>query len=130
MPWNPSAEHLLPKRLKIGIIWSDNVIQPHPPITRALKSAAEKFKAAGHEIIDWDTSAHKEIQELVIQMYFLDAAHEFLSTFQLGNEPPVEIIRDALNQAPARPYTIEETWQVRLDLYITCFLVTLLVQWY
>lgn len=37
------------RKLKIGLLLNDGAVQPHPPITRGLKEAAEKLKAAGHE---------------------------------------------------------------------------------
>lgn len=37
------------RKLKIGLLLNDGVVQPHPPITRGLKEAAEKLKAAGHD---------------------------------------------------------------------------------
>lgn len=114
MPWNPNADSPLPKKLKIGLIWNDGVVQPHPPIIRALKATAKQLMAAGHEVVNWDTSLHKEIQKTVVQMYFLDAGNEFWATFKLGNEPPVEIVESFLQQAPERAYTIEETWKVSL----------------
>jgi amidase len=52
----------LPMKLKIGIIWNDNVVQPHPPIMRALKTAFDALTQAGHEVIEWDTSLHDDVQ--------------------------------------------------------------------
>ena len=37
------------KKLKIGVLSSDGVVDPHPPIQRALKETAEKLRAAGHD---------------------------------------------------------------------------------
>lgn len=37
------------EKLRIGLILTDGVVDPHPPVTRALKETAEKLKAAGHE---------------------------------------------------------------------------------
>lgn len=39
-----------PRRpLRIGLMSTDGVVEPHPPVARALKEAADKLKAAGHE---------------------------------------------------------------------------------
>ena len=37
------------KRLKVGVMSTDGVVDPHPPIQRALRETAEKLRAAGHE---------------------------------------------------------------------------------
>jgi amidase len=38
------------KRLKIGIVWRDGIVEPHPPIRRGLKLLAEAVKNAGHKV--------------------------------------------------------------------------------
>lgn len=117
MPWNPEGkEQQLPKKLKIGIIWDDGVVQPHPPIMRALETTVEALKKAGHEVINWDTSLHDQIQATVWQMFFLDGGKEVFDVFREGNEGPVKCIEFALRGGPyetPRHYTIEETWKVR-----------------
>jgi amidase len=37
------------QKLNVGIMSSDGVVDPHPPLQRALRVTAEKLKAAGHE---------------------------------------------------------------------------------
>lgn len=117
MPWNPDGkDQQLPKKLRVGIVWDDGVVQPHPPVMRALKTAVEALKSAGHEVLDWDTSLHLEIQSTLWQMFFLDGAKEVVDVFESGNEGPVECINWALQGGPfetPRSYTVEETWKVR-----------------
>lgn len=44
--WEPVE---VPKKATIGVMYWDEVVMPHPPIQRALKTTVEKLKAAGHE---------------------------------------------------------------------------------
>ncbi|CAG8978766.1 hypothetical protein HYALB_00012498 [Hymenoscyphus albidus] len=119
MPWNPEGKDMqLPKKLKIGIIWDDGVVQPHPPITRALKTTVDALKSSGHEIIDWDTSLHDDIQSTVWQMFFLDGGKEVFDVFREGNEGPVKCIEFALRGGPystPRHYTVEESWKINSE---------------
>ena len=39
----------VPKKASIGVMYWDEVVMPHPPVQRALKTTVEKLKAAGHE---------------------------------------------------------------------------------
>ncbi|RVX67712.1 hypothetical protein B0A52_07835 [Exophiala mesophila] len=49
--WN---EVKTPKgKLRIGLILTDGVVDPHPPVARALKETAEKLKAAGHDVFEY-----------------------------------------------------------------------------
>lgn len=36
--------------LKLGIFWTNDVLQPHPPVTRGLKMVAEAMRKAGHKV--------------------------------------------------------------------------------
>lgn len=47
MPNGVSNEN---KPLKLGIYWTDNVVTPHPPISRGLKLVVDAVKNAGHEV--------------------------------------------------------------------------------
>ena len=38
------------RQLKLGIFWTDNVVTPHPPVTRGLKIVVDAVKKAGHKV--------------------------------------------------------------------------------
>ena len=55
------------KRLKIGVMWSDGIVTPHPPITRALHEVLDRLKNAdGVEIVDWKPFKHDLGWELCV----------------------------------------------------------------
>jgi amidase len=54
--------------LVIGIMIDDGVVRVHPPIERALKEMAAKLKTAGHELVDWKPSLHKESIEIMVSL--------------------------------------------------------------
>jgi amidase len=67
IPWREDVfQDALRRPLVIGVLVDDEVVRPHPPITRVLKSAIELFRAAGHEIVEWDASLHAECIELMV----------------------------------------------------------------
>ena len=49
MPWQSQMDRVKGEKLTIGLMLSDNVVTPHPYITRVLKEVAQKLKTAGHE---------------------------------------------------------------------------------
>lgn len=53
IPWRQSQyeleEHNGGKNLCFGIMWSDGLVKPTPPITRGLKIMKEKLEAQGHK---------------------------------------------------------------------------------
>ena len=42
------------KPLKVGILWDDGNVEPHPPVRRGLKLLVDAVKNAGHTV--WDVS--------------------------------------------------------------------------
>lgn len=49
MPWRSQMEALERQKLTIGVMLWDEVVMPHPYITRVVKEVAAKLKRAGHE---------------------------------------------------------------------------------
>ncbi|KAF5127739.1 Acetamidase [Metarhizium anisopliae] len=49
--------------LKLGVLWTDGLVQPHPPVTRGLNTLVAALKGAGH------------LSELYFAMNFYEADH-------------------------------------------------------
>lgn len=68
IPWQMQTyEEIQSRRLTIGVLIDDGVVKVHPPIERALKELIVKLEAAGHDIIPWDNSGHKECIEIMVR---------------------------------------------------------------
>ncbi|KAI6765779.1 hypothetical protein HG530_006849 [Fusarium avenaceum] len=72
--WTP---YKFDRPLKVAIQWWDGVVQPHPPMTRALKEVAEACRKAGMEVVDWDCEPldHKLGWEILSALYWPDGVH-------------------------------------------------------
>lgn len=117
LPWKEDREiySLLPDKLRIGVIWHDGVVHPHPPITRALRDTVTALRRAGHTVIDWDTTLHSAIIDTVNNAYFLDGGREYRSMLLKGhNEPAVPLLDWTLTHIGSKPHTLEESWTVNL----------------
>ncbi|KAL2005110.1 hypothetical protein VTN00DRAFT_2960 [Thermoascus crustaceus] len=118
LPWKEDREiqSLLPDdKLRIGVIWHDGVVHPHPPITRALRDTVTALRRAGHTVIDWDTTLHASLIDTVNKAYFLDGGREYRSMLLKGhNEPAVPLLDWTLTHIGSKPHTIEESWTVNL----------------
>ncbi|KAI9730866.1 MAG: hypothetical protein M1834_005584 [Cirrosporium novae-zelandiae] len=118
IPWR--TEHIQPplnQKLVIGVMWNDGVVQPHPPLTRALRNAVAALKAAGHTVIDWDPKLHAALAEAASRAYFLDGGREYTETLAAVGEPPVPAIKWLLESQTGKPYTVEETWKLNNTLF-------------
>lgn len=99
-------------RLRIGVVWNDGVVQPHPPITRALKDAVAALQAQGHTVVEWNTGLHRPLIDAADEAYFLDGGREYRDILDEGQEPPVPILEWLMEAKAGRPHTLEETWKV------------------
>lgn len=50
--------------LKLGILWRDGSVEPHPPIRRGMAIVAEAVKKAGHKLVDWNPPPHATAQKI------------------------------------------------------------------
>ncbi|KAF2246347.1 amidase [Trematosphaeria pertusa] len=86
MPWRDIE---LPKDrpLRIGVLWHDGVVRPHPPITRALKMATERLKEKGVEVTDFEPYLHDEAWAILSSLYFTDGGEEDTEAINSSGEP-------------------------------------------
>jgi Asp-tRNA(Asn)/Glu-tRNA(Gln) amidotransferase A subunit family amidase len=55
------------KRLKVGVLWDDEVVKPHPPVTRALKQMVDKLKSKGNvDVVEWKPHKHELAWEIIV----------------------------------------------------------------
>lgn len=71
MPWRDednNDESVGSRKLKIGILWDDGIVKPHPPILRALKSVVERLECVdGVEIVEWKPYKHDLAWEIIVR---------------------------------------------------------------
>ncbi|KAK2608850.1 hypothetical protein QQS21_002563 [Conoideocrella luteorostrata] len=109
IPWR---EVQLPNKLKIAVMWHDNMVHPTPPVTRALVSVVNKLKAAGHEIIEWDPVDQKEGMTLLGRMFVADGGHAIRKELERTGEP----WRPEMEQyRVAKELSTYEMWNLQLE---------------
>ncbi|MCJ1287720.1 hypothetical protein MMC26_007072 [Xylographa opegraphella] len=86
--WNSAFHISADKPLKIGVLWHDDVVKPHPPITRALKSVVSKLQNVPNvTIVDWKPHLHDEAWAIISSLYFTDGGHEDAAAMAASGEP-------------------------------------------
>ncbi|KAF1966664.1 amidase [Bimuria novae-zelandiae CBS 107.79] len=110
IPWRP-VEHI--SKLKIAVLWNDGIVQPTPPVTRALKETVEKLKAAGHEIVGtWDSTLHRKAVELLAQMFVADGGKSIRGLLAPTGEPWRPEMQAYSEAAELGTY---DMWQLHLE---------------
>jgi amidase len=87
LPW--SYQPISPtQKLKIGVMWHDGVVTPHPPITRALKRVVERLKKLPNvEVVDFEPYLHAESWAILSSLYFTDGGAADAATIAESGEP-------------------------------------------
>ncbi len=91
MPWRTEMEeqYKSKKPLKVGVMRTDNVVDPSPACARALQTAASALKSQGHEV--FDVSPPDPYESLVIASNLLnaDGTRTYRSFFRTGETDDV-----------------------------------------
>ncbi|KAJ8059060.1 hypothetical protein OCU04_012037 [Sclerotinia nivalis] len=94
IPWRKEDRLKARKRLKFGIFWWDGMIQPHPPVTRALEMVVNALKNAGHEVVNWCPPSHSIPERLHPAIMNADGSHHIQQQLELSGEPLINDLQD------------------------------------
>ncbi|OJJ05975.1 hypothetical protein ASPVEDRAFT_139371 [Aspergillus versicolor CBS 583.65] len=117
LPWRVDTEDevrqsVASKTLTFGVLRTDGVIQPHPPVTRAINETVQALKAAGYEVIEWTPPPHAEAFQILWNAFAADGGIDIHKTLQQSGEPPVPQLSvsygEALGHLPVG--TVNDLW--------------------
>jgi len=114
-PWK-EEEFFKGKKLKVGVLWDDGVVKPHPPITRALKQVVDKLKGKPNiEIVEWKPYKHDLAWELIANLYFSDGGADEAEAINSSGEPWRPLTKHILTDNPhCQPHSISSMWAATL----------------
>ena len=109
------------KKLKVGILWDDGVVKPHPPVIRALREVVDKLKGIDDiETVDWKPYKHDEAWKIIASLYFCDGAKEEENAIEASGEPWRPLTKFIIKENPfVKHLRIDEIWalQQKRDAY-------------
>jgi Asp-tRNA(Asn)/Glu-tRNA(Gln) amidotransferase A subunit family amidase len=86
MPWRTYAvPHDRP--LRIGVLWHDGIVRPHPPIIRALRLATDRLKRYNIEVVDFPPYLHDEAWAILSSLYYPDGGEADAEDIAKSGEP-------------------------------------------
>lgn len=110
MPWK--GVQRVSQRLRIGVMLNDGIVTPSPPITRTLQETVRSLEQAGHEIVTWDVSLHRDLFDTINRLYFLDGGQEYHDVLEAGGEPPCPMIKWILDKPENTMRSVADSWKV------------------
>lgn len=86
MPWRL---YTIPedRALRIGVLWHDGIVRPHPPITRALKQVTDALKDYNIEVTDFPPYLHDEAWAILSSLYYPDGGEADSEDIASSGEP-------------------------------------------
>jgi amidase len=86
MPWRT---YNIPqdRPLRIGVLWHDGVVRPHPPVTRALALLTEALRASNIEVVDFPPHLHDEAWAILSSLYYPDGGEADSEDISKSGEP-------------------------------------------
>lgn len=86
MPWRKYTI-TQEQTLRIGVLWHDQIVRPHPPVTRALQNVANRLKEQGIEVVDFPPYLHDEAWAILASLYFPDGGEADSEDINKSGEP-------------------------------------------
>lgn len=115
LPYEPTCisgfwKETLPKtKLTVGILATDGIVEPHPPVVRALREVATSLQAAGHQVIEFKPPI--DLWEAALTtwtLYFQNGANETKTALAASGEPLIPQFKHYLDVFKVREHTVAE----------------------
>lgn len=94
MPWRDAEEAKVSsiiesggrQQLVFGVMKSDGIVNPHPPVLRAITLLTAALLKAGHKVIEWKPPSHKIIGDMSYKTWLYDGGKAIFNAFALSGE--------------------------------------------
>ncbi|KAI6351324.1 hypothetical protein MCOR25_010012 [Pyricularia grisea] len=83
------------KPLKLGILWRDGIIEPHPPVTRAITMVYDALKKAGHSTVDWCPPSHKNGYYMHLKFLYSDGREDIYRHLRMSGESLIPLLEQS-----------------------------------
>lgn len=97
LPWTP---YRFNRPLRLAVQWSDGVVEPHPPVTRALREVSQACTKSGMDVIEWKNPDHVRGWDITSALYFPDGGEEVLNTLAASQEPILPLTEFIIHNQP------------------------------
>ncbi|OQV02269.1 hypothetical protein CLAIMM_07499 isoform 1 [Cladophialophora immunda] len=100
------------RKLVIGVMKSDGVVRPHPPILDALDKAEATLKAAGHDVIRFEPYQSQRCWDILYPLYYPTGGKEMAAALAVTGEPWPVAAKKMSNAPSLREPTVTELFEL------------------
>ncbi|KAF7290792.1 Amidase domain-containing protein [Mycena indigotica] len=103
-------------RLRVGVMWHDEVVLPQPPVRRALKTFADALKGIDDiEVVDYKPFKHHKASALAHELYFTDGGARIRSKAAETGEPILPLTEWVITYPSVKDHTMHEHWELAVE---------------
>lgn len=107
MPWREEKEKAVwdevnsgTGQLTFGVMKTDGIVNPQPPVARAVDMVVKAVEKAGHKVVSWDSQHLVEGISVTMNAWNYDGGKDLHDAFALSGEPPVPQIGVIFGKEP------------------------------
>lgn len=115
MPWRQEQEDEVWKtanggsgQFTFGVIKTDGVVNPQPPVARAVEMVVKAIEKAGHKVIPWESPDHHAGLATTLNTWTFDGGKDVHGAFALSGEPIAEQVSMSYGTAPQAEKTASD----------------------
>jgi Asp-tRNA(Asn)/Glu-tRNA(Gln) amidotransferase A subunit family amidase len=102
--WESLAGVSRERRLRVGVVKRDGVVESHPPVLRVLDEVAGKMKSAGIQVVELDiTPLFSKCQSLANALFGVEGGNTMFDLLEACDEPLSPWITPRLRRKEALP---------------------------
>ena len=123
MPWRDDIEKQVwdtvnsgTGQLTFGLMKTDNIVNPQPPVVRAVDMVVKAVEKAGHKVMPWDSPAHAHGLTTTLNTWTFDGGRDVHDAFALSGEPMSKQISMSYGEAPSEEKTASFIAKTNKDL--------------
>ncbi|KAF1982542.1 amidase [Aulographum hederae CBS 113979] len=115
LPWRWERDWLekpMGKKVRVGVLWDDGVVKPHPPVLRAMRELVGKLEGVEEiEVVDWTPYKHDWAWKIIMNLYFADNGAQTTDAINSSGEPWRPLSRHIVADNPTvHELSITELW--------------------
>ncbi|KAI2773959.1 amidase [Daldinia loculata] len=112
LDWRDSAQYYPNRKLRVGVIYNDGVVRPHPPVLRALNEFVGKLqKSPDIEVVEWKPWKHDLAWSIIAKLYYADGGADVKAAVDSSGEPWRPLAKFILHENPhVTTHTIPTLW--------------------
>ncbi|KAG4428877.1 hypothetical protein IFR05_015638 [Cadophora sp. M221] len=103
IPWRDDQEQAVldviksngGSQLAFGVMPNDGMVQPQPPVRRAIDIVVKTVEKLGHKVVEWKPPSHEIAAELALKTWLFDGGADIHGAFELSGEPMASQITTA-----------------------------------